>query len=127
MLQITKLNVQLDHCERDLRGQIAIAHTLENALSDSERNVRKTRLQMADMTKERDALQQQNEELRTQLDDATQASHEARQSLSNSQQNANERLAAERAARDAAKEQLERRIEEMRGRKSKFAVRCYAS
>lgn len=79
---------------------------------------------MNDLAKERDGLQQRNDELRQQLEDAQQAGQHARQSYLASQQEADSKLEAERVARDAAKAQLDRRIEEMRARKSKFAVRC---
>jgi kinesin family protein 4/21/27 len=125
--QISKLNKQLTHCESDLRANIDLVSTLEGALNDSERNIRKARLQMTDLTKERDTLQHRAEELQRQVEEATAASQDAHESQVAAQQEADDKLARERAARDAAKQQLDRRIEEMRARKSKFAVRAATS
>lgn len=68
--QIARLTKQLTHCESDLQANIDLVNTLESALNDSERNLRKARTQMNDLAKERDTLLSQNEALRVDLTDA---------------------------------------------------------
>jgi capsule polysaccharide export protein KpsE/RkpR len=64
------LTKQLTHCESDLQANIDLVNTLESALNDSERNLRKARTQMNDLAKERDTFLGQNDALRQQIQDA---------------------------------------------------------
>jgi chromosome segregation ATPase len=103
-----------------LQANIDLVNTLESALNDSERNLRKSRMQMSELTKARDSLQAANESLRQQLQDVTDEVESVRSSLIDSQRESDSRLAAERRAKEAARQQLEARMEGMRGRKNKF-------
>lgn len=58
---------QLNHCESDLQANIDLVNTLESALNDSERNLRKARNQMNDIAKERDSVSLLNDDLRVQV------------------------------------------------------------
>ncbi|KAH8921467.1 kinesin-domain-containing protein [Atractiella rhizophila] len=113
---ITKLTKQLHHCESDLQANVDLVNTLESALNDSERNLRKARMQMNDLSKERDEFSRQNDQLRQQV-------LESRQEVDNlrsREQAVESRLEQERLAKESARNQLDRRMEEMSRRKSKF-------
>lgn len=110
----------MEHCEGDLKANMDLVNTLESALNDSERNLRKARMQMSELTKNRDSLQNVNESLRMQLADATHEIEEVKNNLINSQVESDNRLAAERHERELARERLESRMDAMRNRKNKF-------
>ena len=63
-----RLLAQLQHCETDLQANIDLVNTLEQALNDSERNLRQTRNQLTEFSKEREAYIEQNEQLRRQIE-----------------------------------------------------------
>lgn len=77
---MARLIKQLAHCESDLTANVDLVSTLELALNDSERNLRKARTTMASLTVERDAISHQNETYRAQLQDA----HEEVEAVRNS-------------------------------------------
>lgn len=78
---------------------------------------------MNDLVKERDAHERESSSLRKQMQDAQQEMNNMRQNLSQSKQESENRINAERQQRDAARVQLEARLEEMRKKKSKYNVR----
>ena len=78
---------------------------------------------MNDFSKERDAAQKQNELLKQQAKQANADLEAARHALVLAKQESESRVALERQQRDAAKANLEARLEAVRDRKSKFAVR----
>ncbi|KAK4058826.1 hypothetical protein OIO90_000272 [Microbotryomycetes sp. JL221] len=115
---IARLTKQLTHCESDLQANIDLVNTLESALNDSERNLRKARTQMNDLAKERDLFVHQNEQLRQQVQDA----HQEVESVRNSVIDAESRLQEEKFGKESRARELERRLDEAnKGRKSKFA------
>ena len=69
-VQIARLTKQLSHCESDLQANIDLVNTLESALNDSERNLRKARQQMGDLARERDTFLGQNDTLRREIQEA---------------------------------------------------------
>ncbi|KDQ19787.1 hypothetical protein BOTBODRAFT_51187 [Botryobasidium botryosum FD-172 SS1] len=118
---IKTLNKQLLHCESDLQAHMDLVATLETSLTDSERNLRKTRLQANEFSKERDALVAQTETLRVQLAESQQEVASVRRSIQEEKLNLESRLSDERRQKERAKAQLDSRMEEMSRRKSKFA------
>lgn len=86
---------QLAHCEVDLKAHVELVNTLEVALNDSERTLRKARNQMTDLSKERDSISVENEMLRKQI---IESEMEAK-------------AQEERAVKDRARLELERRLE----------------
>ncbi|SCZ97432.1 BZ3500_MvSof-1268-A1-R1_Chr4-2g07210 [Microbotryum saponariae] len=118
--QVSKLVKQLTHCEGDLQANIDLVNTLESALSDSERNLRKARVQMNDLAKERDNYLSQNEAIRRELQD----SHNETENVRNSIMEVESQLQAERYNRERAKQELERRLEDV-NRKGKNKFACF--
>ncbi|KAK4053820.1 hypothetical protein OIV83_001476 [Microbotryomycetes sp. JL201] len=114
---IARLSKQLTHCESDLQANIDLVNTLESALNDSERNLRKARTQMNELAKERDLFVHQNEQLRQQVKDA----HVEVESVRHSVIDAETRLQEEKFGKESRARELERRLDEAnRARKSKF-------
>ncbi|KIJ44279.1 hypothetical protein M422DRAFT_168492, partial [Sphaerobolus stellatus SS14] len=118
---IKTLNKQLTHCEGDLQAHMDLVATLENQLNDSERNLRKARLQATEFSKERDRLNSQVETLRNELSEAKREVVNVRRSIVEEKQSLEHRLDEERKAKERARAQLDQRIEELQKRKSKFA------
>jgi kinesin family protein 4/21/27 len=118
---IKTLNKQLTHCESDLQAHMDLVATLETSLTDSERNLRKARIQANEYAKERDALNGQIDVLRIQLQEAQHEVVQIRRSIVEEKQNLEHRLDEERRAKERARAQLDSRMEEMQKRKSKFA------
>ncbi|KAL8281012.1 hypothetical protein RQP46_006691 [Phenoliferia psychrophenolica] len=117
-LQISRLSKQLTHCESDLQANIDLVNTLESALNDSERNLRKARTQMNDLARERDQFLGQNDQLRQQIQEANAENENVRNSVLQVEQ----RWQDERRGKDAAKAELEKRLDDAnKGRKSKYA------
>ena len=81
MDQIARLTKQLTHCESDLQANIDLVNTLESALNDSERNLRKARTQMNDLARERDQFLGQNDSLRQQIQEANAENENVRNSV----------------------------------------------
>ncbi|QRV88006.1 kinesin motor domain protein [Ceratobasidium sp. AG-Ba] len=118
---IKTLNKQLTHCEGDLQAHMDLVATLETSLSDSERNLRKSRNQSMELVKERDSLVSQVQGLRAQLEEAQQEITQVRRTVVEEKHSLEQRLDDERRQKDRARQQLESRMEELQKRKSKFA------
>jgi len=118
---IKTLNKQLTHCEGDLQAHMDLVNTLESSLNDSERNLRKARLQATEIARERDNLQHQLDGARNELQDAKREVVNVRMSIVEEKQSLEQRLDEERRAKERARAQLDSRMEELAKRKSKFA------
>jgi len=123
-IAIARLTKQLSQCETDLKGNIDLVTNLESALNETERNLRKSRLQMNELAKERDKISTQNESLRKELAAATAEVEHVRNNVQAEKAQFENQLGEERRAKENAKKQLEARMEEMQAsrmtRKSKF-------
>lgn len=117
--QINRLTSQLSHVEGDLQANIDLVNTLESALNDSERNLRKARLQMADLARERDSYMGQNDMLRLQIQEA----HTEVEAVRRSVLQVESRLQEERQGRDSVKAELQARLDDAARRKSKCECR----
>ncbi|KAG8996291.1 hypothetical protein FRB94_008412 [Tulasnella sp. JGI-2019a] len=117
---IKTLNKQLTHCEADLQAHMDLVATLEASLTDSERSLRKARLQSNELVKERDSHQQQINGLRQQVQEAQREASSLRRSVAEEKLSLEHRLEEERKAKERARAQLDSRMEEMSKRKSKF-------
>ncbi|EGG05370.1 uncharacterized protein MELLADRAFT_78111 [Melampsora larici-populina 98AG31] len=121
---IAKLSKQLSHCEVDLKSNIDLVANLESALNDTERNLRKSRLQMNELVKERDKLNSMNDQLKQELNRANLEVENVRNNVMAEKVEFENRLGEERRAKESAKKLLEARMEEMQNsrmtRKSKF-------
>ncbi|OJT12017.1 Kinesin-like protein KIF21A [Trametes pubescens] len=118
---IKTLNKQLTHCESDLQAHMDIVATLEASLGDSEKNLRKARMQATELARERDNLNVQIVNLRQELNDAKAEVVNVRRSIVEEKQSLESRLDEERRAKERARAQLDSRMEELQRRKSKFA------
>ncbi|KAG8884235.1 hypothetical protein FRB97_004740 [Tulasnella sp. 331] len=119
---IKTLNKQLTHCEADLQAHMDLVATLEASLTDSERSLRKARLQSNELVKERDSHQQQINGLRQQVLEAQREASSLRRSVAEEKLSLEHRLEEERKAKERARAQLDSRMEEMSKRKSKFPL-----
>ncbi|KAF8323370.1 kinesin-domain-containing protein [Clavulina sp. PMI_390] len=117
---IKTLNKQLTHCESDLQAHMDLVATLETSLTDSERNLRKTRMQANEFSKERDRLTNEVESLRHQLQQAQQEVEVTRRSVIEEKQNYETRIEEERRAKERTRTQLEQRMDEITKKKSKY-------
>ncbi|GAA6047599.1 hypothetical protein JCM3770_001583 [Rhodotorula araucariae] len=117
---IARLKEQLAQRDVEYQSQVDLANTLESALNDSERNLRKARQQSNEYARERDQYKSAAERLRVEAQDSHSTSEGYRQSVldleERLQEQRNREARAERARRD-----LEARMEEVNRRKSKFA------
>ena len=122
--QMKQLNKQLQHCETELSANIDLVQTLESALSDYERNMRKTRLQMNELAKERDDYIHQNDQLRIQMQDTLRQADTARHSLHVHEEEQKMKMEAQRKAQTEAQRNAELRMQELQrlNRRSKFNV-----
>ncbi|KAG1754309.1 kinesin-domain-containing protein [Suillus lakei] len=120
-VMIKTLNKQLSHCESDLATHMDLVSTLETSLSDSEKNLRKARMQATELARERDSLNSQIEGLRSELQEARREVVTVRKSIVEEKQSLESRLDEERRAKERARAQLDSRMEELQKRKSKFA------
>ncbi|KAI8989755.1 kinesin [Trametes punicea] len=118
---IKTLNKQLTHCESDLQAHMDMVATLEASLGDSEKNLRKARMQATELARERDNLNVQLVNLRQELADAKAEVVNVRRSIVEEKQTLESRLDEERRAKERARAQLDSRMEELQRRKSKFA------
>jgi len=116
--EIKKLQRQLVHCEADLQANIDLVSTLEAALNDSERNLRKSRVQLGEVTRERDRLQTQIDDLRDQAATAQRNLESVRNSGLLEKQGYESKIQEERMAKEKAREALEARLEEVSRRKN---------
>ncbi|KIK91754.1 hypothetical protein PAXRUDRAFT_830557 [Paxillus rubicundulus Ve08.2h10] len=120
-VMIKTLNKQLSHCESDLAAHMDLVSTLETSLGDSEKNLRKARIQATELVKERDSLNAQIDALRNELQEARREVVTVRKSTVEEKQSLESRLDEERRAKERARAQLDSRMEELQKRKSKFA------
>jgi DNA repair exonuclease SbcCD ATPase subunit len=120
---VKNLNKRLQHCEADLQANIDLVNTLEAALNDSERALRKARLSANDIAKERDRASSECETLRSLLQHARAEVLSVKSSADNDSRQLEEKMASEMRQRENAKRELEERLEAMQSRKSKFNVR----
>ncbi|KAI0780599.1 kinesin [Trametes elegans] len=118
---IKTLNKQLTHCESDLQAHMDMVATLEASLGDSEKNLRKARMQATELARERDNLNAQIMNLRQELTEAKTEVVNVRRSIVEEKQTLESRLDEERRAKERARAQLDSRMEELQRRKSKFA------
>ncbi|KAG6335027.1 hypothetical protein ID866_4053 [Astraeus odoratus] len=118
---IKTLNKQLSHCESDLATHMDLVSTLETSLSESEKNLRKARMQATELARERDTLSAQVDSLRNELQEARREVATVRKSIVEEKQSLESRLDEERRAKERARAQLDSRMEELQRRKSKFA------
>ncbi|GJJ12322.1 hypothetical protein Clacol_006563 [Clathrus columnatus] len=114
---IKTLNKQLTHCEGDLQAHMDLVSTLETQLNDSERNLRKARLQASEFSKERDRLSNQVETLRSEVQEAKREVVNVRRSVVEEKHSLEQRLDEERKAKERARAQLDARIEDLQKRK----------
>ncbi|KAF8311679.1 uncharacterized protein EI90DRAFT_3160391 [Cantharellus anzutake] len=119
-IMIRTLNKQLTHCESDLQAHMDLVATLETSLTDSERNLRKSRMQANEYAKDRDALNEGIEALRAELQRSQQEVLNARRSVLEEKEQYETRLEEERRAKERTRAQLESRMDEIQRRKSKF-------
>ncbi|GAA5822763.1 hypothetical protein JCM11251_004368 [Rhodosporidiobolus azoricus] len=119
--QIARLTKQLAQKEADLQAQVDLGNTLDQALNDSERNLRKARLQSNEYARERDQFKADAERLRMEAQDSHSTSESYRQSVLDLET----RLQHERDVQlrnERARQDMESRMNEMNRRpKSKFA------
>jgi len=118
---IKTLNKQLTHCESDLQTHMDLVTTLETSLGDSEKNLRKARMQATELARERDTLNIKLEAMRNELSEAKREVVTVRRSIVEEKQSLEQRLDEERKAKERARQQLDSRMEELQRRKSKFA------
>jgi len=119
-VMIKTLNKQLTHCESDLQAHMDLVSTLETSLGDSEKNLRKARMQATEIARERDTLNAQIDRLRGDLEEARREAATARRSVVEQKQSLEKELDEERRARERVRQQLDVRVDELQKRKSKF-------
>ncbi|KAA1129847.1 hypothetical protein PGTUg99_001286 [Puccinia graminis f. sp. tritici] len=120
---ISKLTKQLEQCEGNLRANISAIAQLEDALNDTERNLRKSRLQMNALVQERDKMSILNQRLTMGLNRSTEEVEHLKQSLQDEKLNLERRLSEERLAKETARAQLETRmleVQKSQEKKNKF-------
>ncbi|KAJ1018967.1 hypothetical protein NDA16_004770 [Ustilago loliicola] len=116
--EIKNLAKQLNHCEADLQANIDLVATLEAALNDSERNLRKSRVQLAEVTRERERYAAEANAMRAQLNTAQSEVENVRNSVMLEKQGYESKIEEERQAKERARKALEARLEEVSKRKS---------
>ncbi len=116
--EIKNLAKQLNHCEADLQANIDLVATLEAALNDSERNLRKSRVQLAEVTRERERYAAEANAMRAQLNTAQSEVESVRNSVLIEKQGYESKIEEERQAKERARKALEARLEEVSKRKS---------
>lgn len=123
---LNRLTKRLEHAETELKANIDLVTTLESALNDSERNLRKSRLQMNELAKERERYQTQNESLRQQVIEGQREVDNARHALMMHEEESRKKLDAQKRAQREAQTNAEARMAEIQrlNRKSKFNVSC---
>lgn len=113
-----QLQAQLVHCEAELRANLDMVQTLESALNDSDRNLRKARVQLGETTRERDHLHEEMRGMQAQFDST---SSELMRERSNSQQRQSDlelRMNQERQDKEKAKAVMAERLEEVARKKN---------
>lgn len=116
--ELKNLAKQLSHCEADLQANIDLVATLEAALNDSERNLRKSRVQLGEITRERDRYATQSDDLRQQVVAAQQEADTVRNSVLLEKQGFEQKIREERLAKEKAARDLEIQLEEINRKKT---------
>lgn len=116
--ELNRLASQLQHCEADLQANIDLVATLEGALNDSERNLRKSRVQLSEVTRERDRYSQQADELRDQVSRAEREVEKVKNGVLLEKQEMEAKFKAERSAKEKATRDFEMRMEEINRKKN---------
>ncbi|GJN88660.1 hypothetical protein Rhopal_001626-T1 [Rhodotorula paludigena] len=117
---VNRLKQQLAQRDADYQSQVDLVSTLESALNDSERNLRKARLQSNEYARERDSYRETAERLRIEAQDSHTTSESYRQSVLDMEERLQEQRTRENRA-ERARADLEARMSEVNRRKSKFA------
>lgn len=116
--ELARLQKELAQREADLQAQRDLVNTLESALNDSERNLRKARQTSIEHARERDQYREAAERVERAAQEAQSASEKYRQSMIDLEERLQEQRTREaRAAR--ARLELETRMDEANKRKSK--------
>ncbi|GAA5922248.1 hypothetical protein JCM3775_005672 [Rhodotorula graminis] len=118
--QHERLKQRLAQRDAEYQSQVDLVNTLESALNDSERNLRKARLQSNEYARERDQLKEQADRLRLEAQDNHSTSESYRQSVIDMEERLQEQRNREQRA-ERARLDLEARMAEVNKRKSKFA------
>ncbi|GAA6044957.1 hypothetical protein NBRC10513_004783 [Rhodotorula toruloides] len=118
--QLARLKQQLAQRNADYQAQVDLVSTLESALNDSERNLRKARLQSNEYARERDQHKATVDRLRQEAQDSHTTSESYRQSVLDMEERLQEQRTREARA-ERARMELEARMEAASKRKSKFA------
>ncbi|BGP22679.1 hypothetical protein JCM10295v2_001570 [Rhodotorula toruloides] len=118
--EVTRLKQQLAQRNADYQAQVDLVSTLESALNDSERNLRKARLQSNEYARERDQHKATVDRLRQEAQDSHTTSESYRQSVLDMEERLQEQRTREAGA-ERARMELEARMEAASKRKSKFA------
>lgn len=116
--ELNRLASQLQHCEADLQANIDLVATLEGALNDSERNLRKSRVQLSEVTRERDRYSQQADELRDQVSRAEREVEKVKNGVLLEKQEMEAKFKAEGSAKEKATRDFEMRMEEINRKKN---------
>ncbi|GAA5978339.1 hypothetical protein JCM10908_004320 [Rhodotorula pacifica] len=117
---LARLQQQLAQREADLQAQRDLANTLESALNDSERNLRKARQTSNEYARERDQYRETADRLKREAEESQSASESYRQSMIDMEERLQEQRTREARA-ERARLELEARMSEVNKRKSKFA------
>ena len=118
--QHERLKQRLAQRDAEYQSQVDLVNTLESALNDSERNLRKARLQSNEYARERDQLKDEADRLRLEAQDNHSASEGYRQSVIDMEERLQEQRTREQRA-ERARLDLEARMAEVNKRKSKCA------
>jgi len=121
---ILKLTKQLIECEGNLRSNTTSVAELEEALNATERNLRKSRMQMNSLVQERDKMSIHNQSLEAELRRSNEEIAALKQGLQEEKLQLQKKWEEQVVAKEAARNQLESRMLEMqnnnRTRKSRF-------
>ncbi|GAA5896351.1 hypothetical protein JCM8208_001854 [Rhodotorula glutinis] len=118
--QHERLKQRLAQRDAEYQSQVDLVNTLESALNDSERNLRKARLQSNEYARERDQFKEQADRLRLEAQDNHSTSESYRQSVIDMEERLQKQRNREQRA-ERARLDLEARMAEVNKRKSKFA------
>lgn len=116
--QIKQLETQLKHCETDLQAQIELTSTLETALNDSDRSLRKARVQLGELSRERDCMQDELRAAQTALNAASNELQTLRSSAQQTHDDYESRVLQERLAKEKAREALAGRLDQVAGKRN---------
>lgn len=118
MDEINRLQAKLAHLEMESQNSSDLVATLETTLNDSERNLRKARTQLSEVTRERDAFSAQSADLQAQVDAATSELARTQARVHEQRQALEKEIEQERAAREKARQALSARLDEVTKRKN---------